>query len=192
MDKSIENWFKSQDFDTTALPDGHRNRFLARLQDATQDKKVIPIHRTGTSTYVTNLAINKWYKWSLVAGLALLIGLAGYSMGTTTNNDLASVSLEMAHAQDFFTNTITQELNKLESQNNPETQQLITDTKSQLLLLEDNYKNLKLDLEISGNSRTVIAAMIQNFQNRIQLLETALEHIESIKKLKHNTNETLL
>lgn len=190
MSKSMEDWFKDQDFNTTELPNGHRDRFLERLEKTTAVEKVVAIDRDGKNDPIATK--NNWLKWSLVAGLALVIGLAGFTLTSTPENDLASVSPEMANAQDFFSNTITQELNKLESQKNPETERLIADTKAQLQVLENDYKDLKLDLEMSGNSRKVIAAMIQNFQNRIALLEVALEHIEAIKKLKLHTDATLL
>jgi len=192
MPRSMEDWFKDQDFNTTNLPSGHRDRFLARLQAVEEDNKVIPIDRDGIAQGHASARKNPWFKWSLVAGLAVLIGLAGFNMGSSPSNDLASVSPEMANAQDFFSSTITEELKKLESENNPETERLIADTKLQLLELENDYKQLKIDLETSGNSRKVIAAMIQNFQNRIALLEAALEHIESLKSLKFNTDATLL
>ncbi len=192
MPKSMEEWFADQDFNTTDLPSGHRDRFLERLQAAQEDKKVVSIDRDGKADGHDDARRNPWFKWSLVAGLAILIGFAGFNMGTTPVNDLASVSPEMANAQDFFSNTITQELQKLELENNPETERLIVDTKTQLQELENNYNLLKADLKTSGNSRKVIAAMIQNFQNRIELLEAALDHIESLKQLKINTDATLL
>ena len=192
MPKSMEEWFADQDFNTTDLPSGHRDRFLERLQAAQEDKKVVSIDRDGKADGHDDARRNPWFKWSLVAGLAILIGFAGFNMGTTPVNDLASVSPEMANAQDFFSNTITQELQKLELENNPETERLIVDTKTQLQELENNYNLLKADLKTSGNSRKVIAAMIQNFQNRIELLEAALDHIDSHKTLKLNTDATLL
>ncbi|MGJ8685579.1 MAG: hypothetical protein ACSHWW_13190 [Nonlabens sp.] len=192
MPKSMEDWFKDQDFNTTELPSGHRDRFLARLQNAQEDAKVVSIDRDGIAQGNDDATKNHWFKWSLVAGLAILIGFAGFNMGSTTSNDLASVSPEMSNAQDFFSNTITEELRKLEAENSPETERLIADTKTQLQELENDYKQLKLDLDTSGNSRPVIAAMIQNFQNRIELLEAALDHIESLKQLKTNIDATLL
>lgn len=192
MPKSMEDWFKDQDFNTTELPSGHRDRFLERLQTAQEDKKVVAIDRDGSTEDHTDARKNPWFKWSLVAGLAILLGVAGFNMNGTTTNDLASVSPEMANAQDFFSSTITEELKKLEQENSPETERLIADTKTQLQELENDYKKLKIDLNTSGNSRKVIAAMIQNFQNRIALLEAALDHIESLKQLKRNPDATIL
>nr|WP_042294373.1 hypothetical protein [Nonlabens ulvanivorans] len=192
MSKSMEDWFKEQDFNTTELPSGHRNRFLERLQAAQEDEKVISIDRDGKAEGHEDARKNPWFKWSLVAGLALLMGLAGFNLGSSNDTDLASVSPEMANAQDFFSSTIAEELKQLESESSPETERLIADTKVQLLELENDYQQLKLDLDNSGNSRKVIAAMIQNFQNRIALLEAALEHIESLKQLKLNIDATIL
>lgn len=194
MSKSMEDWFKEQDFNTTELPSGHRDRFLERLQANQEYPKVISIDRDGTTEGDVKATKNSWFKWSLVAGLAILIGLAGFNMGSNTDNsrDLASISPEMANAQDFFTSTINEELKHLEDQNSPETERLIADTKTQLQELEDDYLLLKEDLDTSGNSRQVIAAMIQNFQNRIDLLQAALENIDALKQLKNSTDATIL
>ncbi|WP_438962165.1 hypothetical protein [Nonlabens sp.] len=192
MPKSMEDWFKEQDFNTTELPSGHRDRFLERLQKAQEDKKVVPLYRDGFTEDHVHARKTPWLKWSLVAGLAILLGVAGFNWNETTTHDLASVSPEMANAQDFFSNTITEELKKLEEENSPETERLIADTKQQLKELENDYQKLKIDLNNSGNSRKVIAAMIQNFQNRIELLEAALDHIESLKQLKLHNDATIL
>jgi len=190
----MEDWFKEQDFNTNELPSGHRDRFLERLQATQEDDKVIPIDRDGDAEGHTSARKNPWFKWSLVAGLAILIGFAGFNFNreSAPTNDLASVSEEMANAQDVFSNTITEELKKLESENNPETERLIADTKKQLQELENDYNHLKIDLETSGYNTNVITAMIENFQNRIKLLETALGHINSLKQLKLDTDATLL
>jgi len=103
--------------------------------------------------------------------------------------DLASISPELSETQDFFTTTIENELKKLNKERSPLTEQIITDALMQIQLLETNYQNLKTDLTESGSDQRVIYAMITNFQNRIDILNTVLKQIETIKELKINTNE---
>ena len=95
----------------------------------------------------------------------------------------------MATTQDFFTNTITTELKKLNSEESPEYQDLIVDTMFQMKILEENYKQLKLDLSISGQDERVIYAMISNFQDRIYLLQNVAEQIDDLKQTKNEQNE---
>lgn len=78
---------------------------------------------------------------------------------------------------------------KLNNERSPLTEQIITDAIEQIQLLENDYQKLKTDLTESGNDQRVINAMISNFQSRIEILNTVLEQIETIKELKFNTNE---
>ena len=103
---------------------------------------------------------------------------------------LASVSPELSETQDFFTATIENELKRLNQERSPLTEQIITDALEQIKLLETDYQHLKTDLTESGNDQRVIYAMISNFQSRIDILNTVLEDIETIKELKINTNDT--
>ena len=108
---------------------------------------------------------------------------------TGNARELASVSPEMATTQDFFTNAIATELEKLKKEQSPEFQKLIVDALFQIELLEQNYEKLKLDLNESGDDKRVIHAMINNFQTRIDILETVLNQIEEQKQLNNITNE---
>jgi hypothetical protein len=55
-----------------------------------------------------------------------------------------------------------------------------------------DYQSIKVDFKINNDSKAVIAAMIQNFQNRIDLLETALEQIEQLKNFKEQEDEKFI
>ena len=96
----------------------------------------------------------------------------------------------MSETQDFFTATIENELKKLNKERSPLTEQIITDALEQIQLLQKDYQKLKRDLTKSGGDQRVIYAMINNFQNRIDILNIVLEEIDTIKNLKTNTNET--
>lgn len=185
MDKD-KKWFKEQDWDLQELPNGHRSRFLEKLQQATSETASV----TDTEPKVRSL--QPWFKWSLVAGLALLVGISAFNFNTSSSNDLSDVSPELAETQAFFTSAIQTELAQLEKEKSPETQRLVADTKSQLNDLEQEYRVLKNNLIDSGYNKTVVAAMIQNFQARIDLLETAMQHIESFKELKQLPDEITL
>jgi len=126
---------------------------------------------------------------SIAASIILLVALVFGNQPSNELKDLASISPEMAETQDFFTSTIEAELNKIQNESSPETKSLIEDALNQMQVLETNYEVLKQDLSESGNDKRVIYAMISNFQNRIELLENVLVHIEQIKQLKNTTNE---
>ena len=168
-------------FDINEPNKGHEHRFLDKLKASD-----ITANDTGAKK---SLGFN--WKPFLAIAASLVICL---SVFTTMSNksevmDLASVSPELSKTQDFFTVTIETELKKLNQERSPLTEQVITDALNRIKLLEKEYQNLKTDLTESNNDQRVIYAMINNFQNRIDILNTVLEQIETIKQLKSNSNE---
>jgi flagellar biosynthesis chaperone FliJ len=198
--KNMEEWFAAQNFNKEAPPIGHRNRFLEKLDKAreqdksTQEPTKIDDINGKTPQKGRVLLMNICIKWSLVAGLAFLIGISTFNFLTSMNESegLESVSQEMAQAQDFFTSTINLELERLDKAQSPQTERIIADTKKGLNMLENEYIQIKKDFKINNNNKAVIAAMIQNFQNRIDLLENALAHIEQLNRLKEKGHENVL
>ncbi len=165
------------DFDIESPDKGHEQRFLAKLKDVDQT-----VANNMESTSKRN-----WWKpfMGIAASIALIVSIF---IGTTQEpevKDLASVSEEMSETQDFFTAAIAQELSKLENERSPETEVLIKDAMQQMSILEKEYEILKTDLTESGDDQRVIYAMISNFQNRIELLQSVLENIENIKQLQN-------
>ena len=165
------------DFDVEEPTQDHEKRFLKKLNN----QRVVDIPKT------------RYNFWKPVIGIAASIAiLISVFVGTQQEDeayDLASISPEMAETQNFFTSTIATELVKLEKEINPETKLLINDALMQIERLENEYRTLKEDLSESGEDKRVIYAMITNFQNRIDILESTLKQIENIKQLKNNYNE---
>jgi len=166
-------------FDIETPQNNHEQRFLEKLKG-----------NTLTSNEVKTPSGFHW-KPLLAVAAALVIC---FSVFTTLQNqpetmDLASVSPEMSETQDFFTVTIENELKKLNKERSPLTEAIISDALAQIQILEKDYQKLKTDLTESGKDQRVIYAMISNFQNRIDILNTVLEQIEDVKQFKINTNE---
>ena len=178
MKSNLENWFKEQRdcFDIAAPEEGHELRFLNKLKKEEKDPQ-------------KSTAIDWWKPLlSIAAVLAILfIGYTGISKDKDT--DLAKVSPKMAKTKDFFTKAIEEELYKINEARTPETQILVDDALKQLDILEKDYTKLAKDLETSGEDKRVIYAMIANFQARIDLLNTVLEKIESIKEINTTNYE---
>lgn len=174
--KRLEN-----DFDVEAPSANHKQQFLNKLNKngALQLVKANKQRRRLLKPLI-----------GVAASFTLLITLfIGFNQNEIAN-DLASVSPKMAETQGFFAITIAEELSKIENEASPETQALIDDTMQRMKALEIEYESLKEDLVESGNDNRVIYAMISNFQNRIDLLQNALQQINTIKQLKNSYNET--
>lgn len=182
MSKNINNWFKEQDFNVAPLPQGHRERFLERLDAATQS--TANQEKSGKI-----IAFMHWQKWAVAASIIVLLGIGFMSMPRTTS--IEQVSPQMAASQDMFTKTIDAELLKLEQQQSPETERIIADTKKNLAKLEKDYLSIAKDFKANSNT-AVMESMLLNFKTRVALLETALEHINDLKEIKKQHHETLL
>lgn len=166
-------------FDIETPQKNHEQRFSDKLKS-----------NDIASTEVKKISRFNWKPFlAIAASIIICLGLFTTLQNEPEDLDLASVSPEMSETQDFFTVTIENELKKLNKERSPLTEQIITDALVQIQLLEKDYKKLKTDLTESGKNQRVIYAMISNFQNRIDILNTVLEQIETIKELKTNTNE---
>ena len=170
-------------FDLENPSAGHQQRFLDKLNNQNKGsqnrKKVFRLWRPLAG---------------IAASLALIISVLTGVQNSNSTKELASISPEMASTQEFFTTAIANELVKLNSEENPEYQDLIVDTMFQIKILEGDYELLKTDLRESGDDQRVIYAMIANFQSRIDLLQNVVEQIDNLKqdKLEDNENSSTL
>ena len=161
-------------FDIETPNTGHEKRFLAKLKS--QQHKVVTLEKKQGFNWKPFLAI--------AASVVLIITLFIGNQSQEDVYDLASVSPEMEETQHFFTSTIEQELIKLENVDSPQARVLAADAVKRIELLEREYESLKEDLKTSENDKRVIYAMISNFQNRIDILQTVLLQIENIKNIE--------
>ncbi|MBC3758769.1 hypothetical protein H7U19_10170 [Hyunsoonleella sp. SJ7] len=179
LDELFENLKEEFDVETPSVD--HEQRFLNKLQ-------------TNSGPRLVEAPKQRRRLWKPLIGVAasivLLIALTLGAPKTNEIRDLASVSPEMAEAQNFFSATISEELNKLNAESDPNAQVLIQDAIKRLNMLEKEYQNLKMDLTESEEDKRVIYAMISNFQTRIDILQRTLLEIEHVKQLKSSSNET--
>ena len=167
------------EFDVNTPNNDHELRFLDKLK--------------ANEVVLNNSKKSSGFNWkpflAIAASVIICLSLFLTTQNETEALDLASVSPELSETHDFFTATIENELKQLNKERSPLTEQIINDALEQIQLLETDYQNLKTDLNESGNDQRVIYAMISNFQSRIDILNTVLEQIETIKELKINTDE---
>jgi len=177
----FERLFEDLNFDIEEPHSGHKERFFKKLdKTSTLSENRGRIHRL----------------WVPIMGVAASFLLAFFLLGefigqenSAKNSDLASISPEMKQTQEFYTGMIKKELTALKAEKSPESEVIINDALIQMEKLEKNYENLKQDLKNSGKDNRVIHAMIQNFQQRIDLLNNVLTQIENIKTLKNQNHE---
>lgn len=175
MQDNLEKIFKELEnqFDVEEPNIGHFDRFEAKLNKRTKPKILFKL-------------------WPFIAIAASIILIFGIWLGASFSNsgmELASISSEMGETQNFFTATIEKELASIEKERNPDTEQIITDGLQQLDILEKQYIMLTLELKESAADKRIIYAMISNFQQRIEVLQSLLIQIEDVKQLKTQNNE---
>ena len=162
MEDKLHSFFTENDFDIHEPHTGHLNRFERKLN---QPKK-------------------QSFSWAWMSAAASVILIIGFYLGSFQQQktyDLADISPKMAETQSFFVNTINQELKEVEKFRTIDTEIIIEDTLEELEELEDQYKSLVYELNHQDNKRQVIKGMIQNYQQRLSLLENLLEHLEQYK-----------
>lgn len=183
--KSIDQVFKRLEgrLDTATPSEDHKANFLAKLQA-----------QTVATTPSKKVRAIQWVRPLFIAASVLLIaGLIFTQLAPKTSpKELADVSSEMQKTQDFFTKAIARELFDIRENMTPANQIMVEDAIQQLEVLEKEYDNLKEDLSESGEDKRVIYAMIDNFQNRIDLLQNVVEQMEAIKNLQTIDNAVTL
>ncbi|MDT7833064.1 hypothetical protein RQM59_11770 [Flavobacteriaceae bacterium S356] len=170
MEDKLHNFFNEHEFDVHEPRSGHLDRFEKRLQGVQPKKKL------------------SW-KWMSVAASVIL--LIGFGLGNMTNKEvgLPSISPKMAEVQTYFINTIDKEIREIEQNRTLQTEDLIEQALDDLEELEDNYKLFVQELEKNGQQRKIINAMINNYQQRLEILQKTLEQIELIKNPQNINDE---
>lgn len=178
---SIEEIFKELDFDIAEPAAGHQERFLSKLKSKPADKQW-----GGKLRMLWNPL------FAVAASFLILFMVAGSFMGSgllTQQGDLAGVSPELRETHEFYTNLIKSELARVNEVKTPETEAIAEDAFRQLEILDLEYEKLKKDLKTSGQDKRVVFAMVSNLQQRIDVLNNVLIHIENITQLKNQNNE---
>lgn len=176
MKDNLDIIFKNleADFDVEEPNFGHFNRFEAKLNK--------PIK--GRNNLYTFIAI--------AASFVLFFGIWIGSNFNGSGMELSEISPEMQETQSYFVSFIEKELETIELERNKTTEKIISDALLQFNRLEIEYNLLTLELKESTEDKRVIFAMISNFQQRIELLQSLLLQIENVKHLNLQNNEILL
>ena len=178
---SIESLFEELrgSFDVASPGEGHRERFLSRLEQKDEGK--------------SSSGGNRWWRHlSIAASIALLLSASVflYRPDASQQAQVAEISPEVSETSMYFAGLVSRQIEALQEMSSPETQPLIEDALQQLEKLETNYNTLEQDLIAGGNGKMILSAMIQNFQTRIDLLQEVMVRIEEVKQFKNDNNET--
>jgi hypothetical protein len=177
MENNLENTCEKlqNQFDIKEPNLGHFDRFQNRLSSQNQPKK--------NSKFI--------YKYlAIAASLALLFGILFTGYQSNKGLELADISPKMEETQGYFSSVIKEELENVMKEKNDSNKVIIDDAFNQLNLLENEYKNLMQELKENNENKTIIYAMISNYQQRITVLQNLLKELENIKQLKNTQHES--
>ena len=174
MENQLDNLFNDIKFhiDTEEPTAAHRALFLKRLH-----KNELVTKKPKTKVIVLNHFRSVM---SIAASLLLLLGIFIGTSSDANSMELSKISEEMAHTEDYFKIAIELELEKINNNNNPNAQKILKSALSKLSELENDYNSLKKDLVNSGSDKRVIHAMVQNLQNRMDLLKNVQLQLDEI------------
>jgi uncharacterized membrane protein YgaE (UPF0421/DUF939 family) len=164
----------SGQWDTAEPLDGHEDRFLHRLER--NKKKRFPLR----------------IAMSVAAAIVIVAGTLFFMMPQQQPQQqtaLNKMSPKAKETQLYFSSIIEKELAKVEKENSPETKKLVEDALNRMNQLEADYDKLLKELQMKGESKQLLHAMITNLQTRISFLEKVLDRIENIKQIKEQYNE---
>lgn len=163
MEDKLHNFFSENDFDFQEPHSGHLERFERKIYQPKKNKKT------------------SWKWLSVAASVVLVLGFWLGSSHQKQQIQLADVSPKMEEVENYFVSTIYNELKTIESNRSIETETIIEQALDELEELEEAYNMFLTELNVEGNQRKVINAMIKNYQQRLQILENVLKQIEQIK-----------
>ncbi|MAY83117.1 MAG: hypothetical protein CMP59_03205 [Flavobacteriales bacterium] len=171
------------EFDEQELPFGHEARFQNRLKKMNR--------KPGRN-------------WLKIAAAAVILIATGALLWDNDSSELNSSvetvadlelerqlpeELEIEEASKYYEQTLDQQFTALEEfYADDDSKTLIEETKNLIAKLREDYKELEKELESTGDERVVLA-MIQNYQQRISLLEELVQKLTYIKHLKQSNHE---
>jgi len=178
--KNIQDFFhqNKDELNIEKMNTGHSARFLEKLHATKKPVKKTTWFYYAAAIVVLSIATSFLFR-SEETHIPIIVE-------TTTTN----FPEEVANAQFHFEGIIKNELVKIELERNQDTQEIIENAFIQLKVLETEQQNLQEQLNTSYDKR-VVKALINNFQYRIQLLESVMKQIEITKEFKTLENEII-
>ncbi len=182
MEDKLDQFMRENrsEFDDPEPQAGHAFRMEERLKQM--------------DTPTRSLMPRRW--WVAAAVVAALLVWQTYSdqnvedppEKTYAGMSLSDVSPELGEVEQFYTNRLDRASASWDNLSTEE-QELYTPLLMQLEALDQDFKDLKIELEKNSGDQRVINSMIQNYRIRLELIDRHLELIELINDNKINNHE---
>jgi len=186
MAQDIRELFKNDQKEVKGkMPKGHEARFLEKL------RVVIPEQEK----------VKPMFTWLYIA--ASLVVLLGLSFGAfkyleaplqqventpqvVTTKTLGDISPDLKKVEDYYLANINLELSKVKL--TPQNKELFDGYVKRLEELNNEYKNLSLELTNNGPSESTVNALINNLKLRLNLLYRLKEQLKDLNTTNSQEN----
>jgi hypothetical protein len=132
---------------------------------------------------------NFGFIYAIAASVVVMLGITMLYTNNDKHKELKFASKETKQTDSIFTVLIEHQLDQIKAKESPENEKIINDALKQMKALDSDYEKIKHELEINGESKPLIYAMISNLQTRISFLQNVLQHLEDSEKLKKLDHE---
>lgn len=127
--------------------------------------------------------------YAIAASVVIMLGISLFYNNNEKPKELKFASKETKQTDSIFTVMIEQQLDQIKAKKSPENEKIIHDALRQMKSLDSDYEKIKHELEVNGESKPIIYAMITNLQTRISFLQNVLQRIDETEKLKNLNDE---
>lgn len=183
MPSDLRELLSKQNEDSNGLSKNHRRKFEQKLK--------AELHGTKGSN---------WKLFQVAASITLVLGLSASLFffnapvedkdpKTPKIENLGSVSPELGKIENFYLASIQTEIASLEE--TPENAELVNGYLQKIAELSKEYKELTTDLNTAGLNQNTINALIDNLQQRLNLLYQLNEQLDEFKKLQNDDTTTI-
>ena len=168
MKRDIRDVFKEED-ELKILPDNHRAAFLEKLQKQSQKKS----------------SLQMWLRIAAIAVVALTVGFNLFNNQPEENISPMLAQIEAVETE--YLQDIEKEWQNFIAIANDEV--LIVRFKKRLDALDKDYQDISTQFKNDTNNISVIEALLENLQTRLQLLKDIQAHIKILnQKTEQNEN----
>ncbi len=174
----MKNHLNIEEFDSAVPSSGHEQRFERKLNE----------------TFSLN---RKKFKWPKFAAAAVILVLLGSSLflwpkqdnGVQKTADKVRNEIPVKEAELYYEQTFQKQIQLIAANyTSTESREMIEECQQLIKDLEKEYQELDEVLLSTGDQR-VAAAMINNYKNRIKILEKLIQELNYVNHQKIEKNE---
>jgi len=175
MKDELEKYIREHksSFEVPPLSEDHEIRFIQKLRN----------HSTTQRRKATVFKLRRGL--AVAASISLIIVCGVLFLRSQLNRETMANHVQLDKARQHFGTLVSYELKELEQYKGSDYQTLVFDVMQSFKKLENDHQQLLKDLERTNGSPRVLQALINNYQQKISLLQDVQEQILQLKNTTH-------